>query len=357
MPADVKTKRLIETYGIEQEKGERVFMRKVILDVDTGTDDAIAVMAAVMSSEIDLIALCSTHGNTSVENTTRNTLKAAYAAGGGEIPVYPGAPEPMVKHLTPSRATRVEEPILSGVSEIDGVAVSLNPDILPLEDSPRKPEKQAAALFYVSYLRRVREKVTIVATGTMTNLGLALTMDPEIIHNIEEIVIMGGGLRKTNITAAAEANFFKDPEAAAIVLRCGAPVTICTLDATHSCALNALHEERLRAVGNVPALFAANDVHVRRESYNRFQPLERADTAPIHDALCIAYLIDPSVITEMTSGVCDVDCSDGISEGRLQADFRHFRGEANVRLALRADPDKMCDILVKIFQGSEAAHR
>lgn len=325
-------------------------MRKIILDVDTGTDDAIAVMAAVQAPQLDLVALCSVWGNTSVKNTTVNTLRAAYAAGGEYVPVYPGAPEPMVKNLSILRGIPVPEPVLAGVSEIDGVAVSMNPDLLPLPDSPRQPEPMEAALFYVDYLRNTKEKVTLVATGTMTNLGLALTMAPDIVTNIEEIVVMGGGIRKANITAAAEANFFKDPEAAAIVMRSGAPLTICSLDATHSCALTETHEARIREIGTAAAVFTANDVHVRRESYTKFQPLERVGTAPIHDALCIAYLVDPSVVVYEEQATCDVDCSEGISDGRLQSDKRHFRAPANTRLVLQADPDKMCQILVDIFR-------
>lgn len=325
-------------------------MRKIIMDVDTGTDDAIAIMAAIQAPQLELVALCSVHGNTSVKNTTINTLRAACAAGGTHIPVYPGAPEPMVKSLSSLRGKPVVEPVLAGVSEIGGKAVSINPDLLPLANSPRMPEQTEAALFYVEYLRNASEKITLVLTGTLTNLGLALTMAPDIVANIQEIVIMGGGIRKANITAAAEANFFKDPEAAAIVLRCGAPVTVCTLDATHSCALTEGHELRLRAVGTVPALFTANDVHVRRESYALFQPLERAGTAPIHDALCIAYLVDPSVVVHSVIASCDVDCSEGISDGHLQWDTRHFTSEPNVKLVLEADPEKMCQILVEIFQ-------
>ncbi len=326
-------------------------MRKIILDVDTGTDDAIAIMAAVQAPQIDLVALCAVHGNTSVENTTTNTLRAAYAAGGGHIPVYPGAPQPMVKDLSLVRGRHVVEPVLAGASEIDGVGVFMNPKLLPLPDSPQKPEKLKAALFYVNYLRNTPEKITIVATGTMTNLGLALTMAPDIVEKIQEIVIMGGGIRKANITAAAEANFYKDPEAAQIVLHCGAPVTICSLDATHSCGLTEAHEAKIRAVGTAAAIFTANDVHVRRESYIRFQPLERSGTAPIHDALCIAYLVDPGVVVHAVEATCDVDCAEGLSDGRLQMDTRHFRAKANVKLVLEADPDKMCDILVKIFAG------
>ena len=269
------------------------------------------------------------------------------------MPVYPGASEPMVKNLSPQRGIPVPEPVLAGVSEIDGVEVFMNPDLLPLPDSPNLPEPVEAALFYVDYLRNTKERVTLIATGTMTNLGLALTMAPDIAANIEEIVVMGGGIRKANITAAAEANFFKDPEAAAIVLRSGVPITICSLDATHSCALTEDHEKQIRAIGTAASIFTANDIHVRRESYAKFQPLERVGSAPIHDALCVAYLVDPSVVVEEEWASCYVDCSEGISDGRLQSDKRYFRDPANVRLVLKADPDKMCEIVVDIFREGE----
>lgn len=329
-------------------------MRKIILDVDTGTDDAIAIMAAIQAPNIEVVALCSVFGNTDVSNTTSNTLRAAYAAGGENIPVYAGACEPMVKSLTSLRQPPVEEPVLAGVTVIDGVPIAMNPEILPLPESPRKPETMEAPLFYMNYLRKVKEKITLVLTGALTNFALALTMDPMIISSIEEIVIMGGGVQKSNITAAAEANFFKDPEAAAIVLQCGAPITICTLDATHSCGLTKEHEEKIRSIRTPAAIFTANDIRVRRESYNRYQPMERADSAPIHDALCIIYLAQPSVVLKAEMACCDVDCSDGISEGHLQVDQRYFHGRYNAKLVLRADPDKMCGALVDIFQRGKS---
>lgn len=328
-------------------------MRKVILDVDTGTDDAIAVMAALQAHELDVVALCSVHGNIGVEYTTVNTLRAAYAAGAETVPVYPGCEFPLVKDLYVQRKALVVEPILSGKTIIEGKEISVNPNLLPLPDRPKGAEKKKAPFFYVDYLRNTKEKVTLVLTGTMTNLAIALTMDPQIAEAIEEIVIMGGGIRKRNITAASEANFFKDPESAAIVLGCGAPVTICTLDATHSSSQTAAHEEKIRKVGTKAAVFTANDIHVRRESYNRFQPLERKDTAPIHDALCIAYLVNPNVIVYWEMAHCDVDCSDGICEGALLWDTRYFHGKENVKLALEASSDLLCDTLTKIFQRGE----
>lgn len=329
-------------------------MRKVILDVDTGTDDAIAVMVAIQAPELEVVGLCSVHGNADVAYTTINTMRAAFAAGGAEIPVYPGAACPMVKGLYAQRRPLVEEPILAGKTVIDGVEVSINPNLLPLPDRPKKAEEKAAALFYVDFLRNAKKKVTLVLTGTMTNLALALTIEPEITRSIEEIVIMGGGIQKRNITAAAEANFFKDPEAASIVLNCGAPITVVTLDATHSSSQTKAHEEKIRSIGTAAAVFTANDIHVRRESYNRLQPLERKNTAPIHDALCVAYLVNPSVVVRSEEACCDVDCSDGICEGALLWDTRYFHGKANVKLILQADADILCDTLAEIFREGGA---
>ena len=116
-------------------------MRKIIMDVDTGTDDAIAIMAAVMAPQIEVAALCTVHGNTSVSNTTKNTLRAAFAAGREDIPVYPGAAGPMVKDLSEVRRIPVPEPVLGGTAEVDGVTVSMNPDLLPLPDPSCAPQR------------------------------------------------------------------------------------------------------------------------------------------------------------------------------------------------------------------------
>ena len=111
--------------------------KRIVLDVDTGTDDAIALMTALLAPQLKVEAICTVHGNTTVENTTANTLKAAYAVGRTDVPVYPGAAGPMVKRLIPSRAIPVPEPILSGTAQIDGVTVAMNPDELPLPVSPQ----------------------------------------------------------------------------------------------------------------------------------------------------------------------------------------------------------------------------
>jgi inosine-uridine nucleoside N-ribohydrolase len=225
----------------------------------------------------------------------------------------------------------------------------MNPDVLPLEPAVRRPEEMKAACFYVEYLQKAAEKTTLVATGALTNLAMALVMAPDIIENIDEIVIMGGGVNKANITPSAEANFWKDPEAARLVLACGAKITLCTLDATHSAALSEHHEEQIRIIGTNAANFIANDIHSRIESYNKFQPLERRNTAPIHDALCVAYLLDPSVLTSVELCACEVDCGDSACEGRLAVDSRHFTAEKNVRVAFEADPDRLAAVLINVL--------
>lgn len=328
--------------------------REIILDVDTGTDDAIAVMMACLAKDIKVVALCSVFGNTSIENTTINTLRAAHAACADSIPVYPGASRSIAKHLSPARAEFIDEPVLHGEVEINGVRVGVNPEILPLEEAIREPEDIPAAIFYVDYLRNAEKKTTIVATGTLTNLAIALMIAPDIVNKIDEIVIMGGGVYKTNITASAEANFWKDPEAAKYVLGCGARISLITLDATHSAALTWEHEKMIRKIGTVPATFCANDIHVRIKSYNKYQPLSRCDTAPIHDALCIAYLLDPSVLTDIELCACDVDCSSGPSEGRLIVDMRYFTPEKKITVAFEADPDKFAALLVKVFSDQDS---
>lgn len=325
--------------------------RKIILDVDPGTDDAIAIMSACLADELDVVAICTVFGNAAIEYTTINALNIAHCVEADHVPVYPGAAKPILKHLYNSRSEFVDEPVLKGSVVIDEVEVKMNPDILPLNPAPRGPEEMNAACFYVDYLRKASEKTTLIATGPLANLALALAMAPDIIENLDEIVIMGGGVNKTNITSSAEANFWKDPEAARHVLSCGANITLCTLDATHSAALTTHHEEQIRIIGTNAAKFIANDIHSRIESYNKYQPLERRNTAPIHDALCVAYLLDPGVLTSVEQCACEVDCGDSACEGRLAVDFRHFTAEKNVRVAFKADPDRLAAVLINVLSG------
>ena len=221
--------------------------KKVILDVDTGSDDAVAIMEALGCADLDVVAFCTVWGNLDVPYTTENTLRLVAAMGREDIPVYMGCGTAMVKYLGGSRVPHVKEnqPIV----DENGNEVRVHYQDLGLPETAKKAEKKDAVSFYIDYLRNTDEKITLIPVGPLTNLGEALAIAPDIVKNIEQIVIMGGGDRISNFSCSAEANIWHDPEAAEYVARCGAPIVWVPLDATHSAALTPDDAKVLRALG------------------------------------------------------------------------------------------------------------
>ena len=162
-------------------------MKKVILDVDTGSDDAIAIMMAVLSGKLDVIGITVTWGNRPVEDCVKNTLKVLELVK-KDIPVYQGCPQAMVRYLTRQRNAALDQ---DGISiSIDGKEYTVHPKEFPLPEPKTKKQKEHACTFLMNAVKSSKEKVIMVAVGPLTNLGMALRMCPEMKENIEKIVIM-----------------------------------------------------------------------------------------------------------------------------------------------------------------------
>lgn len=321
-------------------------MRRIILDVDTGSDDAIAIISAAFSAQVEIAAICTT-SNLPIEVTTANTLKVLNLIG-KNIPVYRGAPRALVKNLSPLKNAggRVNQGV-----EINGKTVRMH-EPFDLEQGTQRPEQQPASIFYLEYLRNAVEPVTIVITGLATNLALALTMDPTIVKNIEEIVMMCGGYKVSNVTLCAESNAWRDPEATQIVIGCGAEITMIPLDATHAVALDAEDIEVIKKIESPAAEFCVAQIEQRMLIHQKTQPLE-GDGVAIHDALCIAYLVSPEILTETRRCYCQVDCSDGPAQGQTIIDNRHFTAPPNITMAFKANQKMFVEFLVDTLRESE----
>ena len=320
--------------------------RKVILDVDTGSDDACAIMLAYLRKEIDLIAVCTVKGNQPLQYTTENTLRIRELLK-ADFPVYKGCATSLVKeHIFPSM------PVTDNVDALDedGHKVHIHQELFDLPASQRGVEELSAPEFYLSYLRNTKEKITIVAVGPLTNLATALIIDPSIADKIEEIVIMGGGWNITNVTLAAEFNIYEDPEAAQKVLHCGAKITMVPLDATHTAYISDHDEEELRKIGTPAALFAADLISLRIKVHDYAQPLEVAHTCALHDPLCIAYLVDPEVLQDVK--FCNVEVSTtGFTAGQTCVDQRAIQEHRNVHFAFRGDPKRFSKVFIEAFRA------
>jgi inosine-uridine nucleoside N-ribohydrolase len=307
---------------------------KVILDVDTGTDDAVALMVAALSPDIDLVGATSVNGNTTLDYTTENTLRVFDWIGMPEIPVYRGVDRPIARsQVQRGMATRIHGDLL---------------DLPPVSHGATLKDGHAVDWLIETYLASEGD-IVLCPVGPLTNIAMAIQKEPRIVDAIPEIVIMGGAHDHGNMTASAEFNIWLDPEAARIVVNCGRPIRMIPLDATHRALVSKEDAERLRALGTPAGEAAARFVLKRIDGYDATQPMHRAGAAPVHDALAVCAIIDPSVVTTHEIPV-DVEVFAELSAGRTVCDFRFRSGKpANVNFAMDADEPKFVSMLMEIL--------
>lgn len=321
--------------------------KKIILDVDTGMDDAVAIAVAALSTELNVLGITVTHGNQPLEYTLENTLRVVEFIG-RDIPVYAGCPEPMVQFLSPGRLNNVRRQITRKV--VDGKEITIHQKYLDLPPAKIQPQKQHACTYIIETLKNSDEKITLVPVGPLTNIGMALRMDPSIKENIEEIVIMGGGITHGNRTPVAEANFYDDPEAAQIVLTSGCKIRILTLDATEHVLFSRQTAQKFRSESKVGELIAdITDTYIDNCTLLGIAP---DGIVAIHDAVTVCAVIDPSIITDIRQKNCDVDFSGGFSDGQLVIDNRSFsKLNLPTYIAYAVDREKCISIMQKAIKS------
>jgi inosine-uridine nucleoside N-ribohydrolase len=307
---------------------------KIILDVDTGTDDAVALMTAALSPDIELVGATTVNGNTGVDSTTENTLRVFEWIGAPEVPVHRGMSRPLARAQMQQR----------------NPATRIHGDLLDLPAAMISAQPGHAVDWLIDTLLASDGDITLVPVGPLTNIATAMQKEPAILEKIPEIVIMGGAHDHGNSTASAEFNIWLDPEAARIVVNCGRPIRMVPLDATHRALVSEEDAGRLRALGTPAGEAAARFVLKRIEGYDATQPMpHRAGAAPVHDALAVCAVIDPTVITTEFIPV-DVETSGELSVGRTVCDFRFRSGKpANVHFAMDADEPKFVRMLLEIL--------
>ena len=300
----------------------------VVLDCDTGTDDAVAILLAALHPGLDLLGVTTSWGNHDVRHTTDNTLRVLDLVGrGASVGVHPGRNEPVRPRLTPLPSGR------------DDLPPTLD---LPAPVSAAGTE---AVEWLVATLRAATEPVAVVATGPLTNLAAALAADRSITGSVGRLVVLGGAHQRAGVTPYAERNVWCDPEAAADVL--AAPfrdVLLVTMDATFSAPLTAADVARLRRLGTPAARATAGLVDARIEWYRRDPSMAAAGGAPLHDPLAVAALVAPGLLTTLRATV-QVERTDPVRYGatRFAAEVDERRGRTSV--AVRADHDGYVDLL------------
>jgi len=253
---------------------------RIIIDTDPGQDDAVAILLALAEREVlDLVGITTVAGNVPLPLTTTNALRILELAQRDDVPVFPGASQPLL------RALRTAE-YVCGADGLEGAG-------LPL---PRRAaQDRHAVAFLIDTLRAADERtVTLCPIGPLTNIALAFAQEPELASKVERIVVMGGARDLGNITPAAEFNFFVDPHAAAMVLRLPVPIVMFGLHATHQAIATAERVGRIAALGT-PVAHAVHGM-LRRErpgSSDRYG----VPGHPLHDVCAIAYLLWPDLFT------------------------------------------------------------
>lgn len=322
---------------------------KVILDVDTGSDDAIAIMTAVKSEDLDVLAITTVNGNRPVANTTENTLRVVDLLE-SDVPVYRGCEEPMVATLIPERQMFRKT---NDVEEVDGHTVTYHHEYLEeLPPSTSKAQDISAVRYLIDALLESDGDITIIAVGPLTNIASAMRADPRIIGKIKKLVIMGGGHLQTNTSSAAEFNIWKDPEAAQIVMTSGCDILLVPLDATHRAYVGAEESKKFREMGTKVGVAVADLLDARIEAYDLMQPISVAPygTTPPHDALAVCAVIDETVLQDIQHVRLDVDFGGSWADGETIVDPRvRTDHPKNVRIAMNADREKFVNMLFQIL--------
>jgi purine nucleosidase len=293
----------------------------IVIDTDPGQDDAVAILMALASPELEVLGLTTVAGNAPLPQVTANALRLLELAKRADVPVHAGCPRPM---LVPLRTAQH----IHGESGMNGAE-------LPAPSTAPRP--QHAVSFLIDRLRTAAEPVTLVPIGPLTNIALALIQAPDIVGKIGRIVLMGGAFRTGgNATPAAEFNILVDPHAAAVVFDSGVPIVMVPLDASYQAITT---PARLAAIGAI-ATPVARAVHGMLGFYHR-EDIERfgVSGSPLHDPLTLAYLLAPSLF-ETRDVIVGVETHAGPGFGATVVDWwRRGPRPANVRFVHGVDAE------------------
>lgn len=299
----------------------------ILLDCDPGHDDAIALLLALASPELELLGVTTVAGNQTLDKTTANALRVLEFVGRGDVPVAAGADRPLLRE-------QYVAAYVHGETGLDG------PDLPPPRGSPVGAH---AVDFLAERLGGSDRPVTLVPTGPLTNVALLLARHPSVTDRIERVVLMGGSIAEGNVTPAAEFNIWADPEAAARVFTSSLDVTMIGLDVTHRALLMEEDAERLRATGRAGRMVAElfdffHGYHVRQYGF---------DGSPIHDAVAIAHVFADGLVETRERHVA-IDCASELCRGRTVVDlWRRTENAPNAHVGVGIDGRRFIELLLE----------
>jgi purine nucleosidase len=312
-------------------------VKRVILDTDPGIDDALAILLALASPEVQLEAVTVTAGNCSTAQGVINALSVLELAGAGHVPVAAGVEVPLI------------QPLLTAPETHGGSGLGYAQ--LP---APRQaPARQHAVDLLIERIMAAPGEISLVAVAPLTNVALAIRREPKIVGAVKEVIIMGGAIRhEGNTTPLAEFNTYVDPHAAYMVYHSGLPITLAPLDVTYRCILTQADVNRLLAIDSPLTRFVADSTRFYMEFHDAYQDIQGC---VINDPLALALAFAPDLV-ETQSLYVTVDIQSQVSLGKTMADFYHtWQKPPNMAVALEVQPRRFIDLFVERIEKLAAA--
>lgn len=305
--------------------------RPIIIDCDPGQDDAVNLLLAMSSpDELQILGITTVAGNVPLALTERNARLMCDIAGRGDIPVFAGCARPLVRRLVTAEAVH-------GRTGIDGIEIR----------EPQTPLQERHAVdFIVDTLAAASDdSVTLVPTGPLTNVAMAMVKAPAIVSKIRGIVLMGGAMREGgNHSPSAEFNILVDPHAAHVVFDCGRPIVAMGLDVTHQVLATPERLQRIRALGNRVSDATAGML----EFYSRHDSLKYGIAgSPLHDPCTVAYLLRPEIFSGKDCNI-EVEIHSELTAGHTAVDFWGVSGRRENAVWIHdVDDDAFYDLLIE----------
>ena len=304
--------------------------RKIIIDTDPGQDDAVAILMALASEELEVVGVTAVAGNVPLELTEKNSRIILELSGRKDIPVYAGCSKPLGRELVTAEEVH-------GKTGLDGM--ELTEPSIPLED-------KHAVDFIIDTLRENNPgTISLCPLGPLTNIAQAMIQAPDIVERIQEIILMGGAYFEVgNVTPAAEFNIYVDPEAAKKVFSSGVPITVLPLDVTHQVLTTKTRMDKVRNIGNRTGKEVAN----LTTFFERFDKEKYGlDGAPLHDPCVIAYLLEPEIFEGRFINV-EIETESELTRGMTVADWWDVTDRnPNALFIGKVDSDRFFELLTE----------